>query len=436
MLREIKPSWSHSATIHPSTLKTLGDRHSQSLHSFQIDKSPLECDPILLNNLEDFGVATLHSCSTNSSPSETEWATGTILKNARTLRYLTLGRESRVINIHSNGERLSSFAERYYEDLVTDSHKETETLSLTSLRMIGLAIHQSLDVRPLSMLRIEVLQYLILESCVGTSDLLLSLSRTEKLRLRRFRLREEHVPSSFASCVEDFLSSFSGLEHLSILLDELESPTFMPDVTCFCCAHGATLKTLVWEGRTERRTTLKRSTSVPRASHWREVSEICGLIMVCNSCPNLEELGWPIDWDTRRASNEISFALYRLDKLRTLNLRVLPEVSTLPYYINMENFAFEMVRNLIDRYLHLLDNNKLRIICVGAFTLPDARLHKPLQRTNKMCKFLVPRIFYVEYPRNILGKMSANVTLLEEGTLTVTKSLTNYTEIFEPCWVI
>jgi tRNA modification GTPase len=177
------------------------------------------------------------------------------------------------------------------------------------------------------------LQRLCLESCYGSDVLLSDLTTAASgstgpivqcnMRLREFVFRHEAPTQPLKQALESFISSFSGLRLLSVLLD---NTTEMIDYHCFMRAHGPTLKVLVWEGRKQSRgeTPISLETSDSAGK-----SFICHLV---NNCPNLEELSIALDmrlgYTTKDKSDRIKygvpFKVFSLRYLKTLHSRVLP----------------------------------------------------------------------------------------------------------------
>ena len=134
------------------------------------------------------------------------------------------------------------------------------------------------------------LNALTLESCFieGATLSLLSpqtaIRSTWTPRLQSFSLRYEKSDATFQHQVRAFLGSFTGLVHLSVLLQG--SGGYMkPD--CFIENHGKTLKTLVWDLRSRPRTSIPQSTNIldDSPSHNPCTHAIAA------GCPGLQELG-------------------------------------------------------------------------------------------------------------------------------------------------
>lgn len=175
---------------------------------------------------------------------------------------------------------------------------------------------------------------LTLESCSGTADFLDTMAdtfhhaqtsdvaRRKMPKLKEFSFRHEAPTTRVKDCLIRFLSSFTGLEKLSLLF---ENATFLERCSALICGHGPTLKTLVLECRIQPREHLGLDSSRPfgAGGHSQElweqsINDICGL------CPNLVELGMGFPWNDEivriRKTN-----LPKLMHLRAIHVRNFPE---------------------------------------------------------------------------------------------------------------
>ena len=139
-----------------------------------------------------------------------------------------------------------------------------------------------------------------LESCLNVQEILISLTSKSELKLKRFSLRQEVASYMFCTSLANFLDSFSGLEHLSDLLDRT---CISVAVTSFTATHGPNLTTLVWETRRDERDSLALCTSLPLNNRRREPTY---LREICRQCPKLRELGFALDWTSKGKRNSLS----------------------------------------------------------------------------------------------------------------------------------
>ena len=130
---------------------------------------------------------------------------------------------------------------------------------------------------------------LTLESCFidgSTFPLLSPQTAIESIwtpRLQSFSLRYEKSDATFQHQLGAFFGSFSGLVHLSVLLEGSDG-YMKPE--CFIENHGKTLKTLVWDQRSKPRASIGQSTSI----HSND-SIYCCTHAIARGCPGLRELG-------------------------------------------------------------------------------------------------------------------------------------------------
>ncbi|KLJ07448.1 hypothetical protein EMPG_17071 [Blastomyces silverae] len=176
------------------------------------------------------------------------------------------------------------------------------------------------------------LNRLSLVSCVGTEGFLKALSRpaphmmspyvASRMRLKEFCIRYEGPTPELKAALEQFLTSFTGLELLSVLLDD-EPEHEMMDHTGIMLAHGPTLKVLVWDIR--KRNRHERPFCLENPVRGRPAF----LALLSETCPNLEELGVVLNMRLLyqrgqgicRIRSQRPFVMLRLPRLKTLHCR-------------------------------------------------------------------------------------------------------------------
>ncbi|MCJ1250784.1 hypothetical protein MMC30_008012 [Trapelia coarctata] len=145
------------------------------------------------------------------------------------------------------------------------------------------------------------------------------------LTLKRFWLRCEEDTDQLRVGLKSFLISFSGLEHLAVLLDnskaELGIGTF-PD------KHGKTLRTFIWESRRGPRKTIETSTSHFLDSYHSDIAyQFNDLMAICKYCTQLEQLGIALDWNSDEGHRVLAaLEIADLPHLRTLQIRNQPVI--------------------------------------------------------------------------------------------------------------
>ena len=280
-----------------STVYLVSKRHRQTLRDLQIfTLSPYYDSSQHWKGLQSFCYTSMEIWENRSA-----YVFMMVHWNRATLRHLRLGRNTEAVNVYDGAQGSTGDNNFTYDRLQwclntpTVGEKSSYQLSLFCLHFIAITLPP--ENPPLSILKLELLQSLCFESCVGTQDILSSLALIQGFTLKRFSLREEGATSQACTILETFLASFSGLEHLCVLLDQAEG---MPDVSCFVYTHGGTLKTLVWEGRTRHRQSLYEDWSMPLNDPNRQPDS---LSTICDECKRLEGIGFAIRWKTMAEYN-------------------------------------------------------------------------------------------------------------------------------------
>ena len=98
-------------------------------------------------------------------------------------------------------------------------------------------------------------------------------------------------PSEFCNYLAKFLSSFSGLDYLSVLLNDAAT---VSAASCSTATYGKTLKILAWEGRRGRKSMLERDTSL--FSYDTPEIHVASRPAITKENVNLEEFGFAYDW--------------------------------------------------------------------------------------------------------------------------------------------
>ncbi|KAI9777891.1 MAG: hypothetical protein M1835_005116 [Candelina submexicana] len=302
--------------------------------------------------------------------------------------------------------------------------------------------------------RFSSLETFYLESCIGSEELLESLavsfgstSNDQVPKIKDFRFRHEDSTTSLRVAVGKFLSSFSGLRSLSILLDRTEA---MPHPRCFTEKHGKTLKTLVWDGRSEPRSHFCLSTAVVASDPFVH-SE---LVFISENCPHLVELGVSIDW--RHHYHGIATSTRQLKSLRTFNIRNPPETSLptigssasiLPVGKFPRIAATEMMESMMESEFFMtarrLKPCSVKLIAIGSITFRHIR---PVPRVDvdgiedededeELREFLTPRFFLIKYHRDAFGERKPLLTEVGMGTSYGVEAFEPNLEIFKPYWL-
>ncbi|EGC48342.1 predicted protein [Histoplasma capsulatum var. duboisii H88] len=260
-----------------------------------------------------------------------------IARLTRRLSHFVLGDERLVLIVDSNATTRSNppyIQMSLHEVLQPLAEAQVTFGNLSQLDIIGIDMtplqNQLAPLRPT--FDLYNLRRLSLVSCVGTEGLLNVLSMPaphmmspyvfSRMRLKEFCIRYEGPTLGLKIALVRFLTSFTGLELLSVLLDD-EPENTMIDHTGFMYAHGPTLKVLVWEVRKQNR-------------HERPFGledDIRGkpafLELLSQTCPNLQELSVVLNMRLLyvrgrgfdRIHSRRPYAMLRLPHLKTLHCR-------------------------------------------------------------------------------------------------------------------
>jgi hypothetical protein len=222
--------------------------------------------------------------------------------NRKTLNSLVVGSETRLFKCYTLVHTLwlDSMSVSLEKLLcANDPNNDASYPLLQELHVISMDLME-LTAKP-TFVQFGNLRRLALESCQGSEKLLRGLMRdhvlnstgsTNFLNLKEFVFRHEQITETLCGALNQFLSSFSGLELVSILLENVdEGPE---DPMAFLEQHGPTLQVLIYEARRAPRRTLGEDTSLSLGDIDDPSSPISEIFSLC---PKLRELSIPIDWD-------------------------------------------------------------------------------------------------------------------------------------------
>ncbi|KAL8761434.1 MAG: hypothetical protein Q9184_002456 [Pyrenodesmia sp. 2 TL-2023] len=252
-------------------------------------------------NLGKFAFDSMDDMSVDS-----EWLSHMLFEHSNTLRYLSLGTESRAVLDYHDTEDTSyrtmddvlTWMVEQLEDLAEDVRglhlANTPLLYLDTLELKGLNASKLIKAG-FHFLDWKCLKSLVLESCHGLEQALALLADTKNvqgqplrsdLRLVTFRVRCEGL--NLVTQLNHFLAAITGLVNLSVLLESPDSSRNLDFITVLK-SHGKSLETLVWEERTGRRESFvgSRNEKLPTFQQLQVIAE---------NCPNLIELGLPMNW--------------------------------------------------------------------------------------------------------------------------------------------
>lgn len=234
-----------------------------------------------------------------------QWLANIFYANDETLKHLCLGAESTVSELYNrrNGEVPVNISNDFsVEVLVNELKRQFLDYAEVDLAEAPLLKLDTLELKGLEVSRIirtdilfqdwRCLTTLAIASCNGLEQAFNVLLYREKNQsalenLCSFYIRHENSSRQFRTLLLKFLGSIPGLLNLSVLLETVIEPQGLGSVLA---KHGNTLKTLVWEERTQRRDTFIHPLGYKLPWAYQ-------LMSISQTCPNLIELGVFVDWN-------------------------------------------------------------------------------------------------------------------------------------------
>ena len=227
-----------------------------------------------------------------------DWLASLVVANFTTLRHLEIGVENKVVDrrlddqlYHDNDsdQLTKSFRRKLAARLAFEYGPSYPVLPLSSLTLVGLSLLDLRGGKVGSIIDWTNLRALAMKSCSQLDGMLSFLQSVipsvsgDGVNLESFDLRSE----TKVDALKKFLTSFSGLVHLGLLLeDRTMSSETLHDVLK---NHGPTLRRLIWDIRVQERIS---STEDESCAHFGNDHVPC----IVRECPLLEELGLSLDW--------------------------------------------------------------------------------------------------------------------------------------------
>ncbi|KAL8789061.1 MAG: hypothetical protein Q9213_001324 [Squamulea squamosa] len=447
-------AWDHRCTVDSSVLHILLETQAQSLIALKFDRYSIPddeddyMDDVFLESRELPG---LQSLSLSSLPEESNrWPAIALLNNIDTLKHLCLGAESFAVkSYYRSGDHfdanlnatVDTFVEHMREIFDPDAIIEP-LLSLDTFILKGLDITRFIQL-DFCLVNLSALTLLSLESCQGLESLFDTLTGSgtdqssplvAKLQLRSLYIRYERSNQQFRGKLMNFLTSISGLTDLSILLESPDEPEHYREVLT---RHGRSLRTLVWEERVGR--SVGFGGLLDRA-HLHE-----GVEAIAQYCPDLIELSIPFDWHiftdntSEYPGESVTWWLWRMKHLRTLNIRNMPPIDPTKTMLPMEElhaaFANSVIKTLLRSPFN--GNKSLKTLVLGSFTYRDVRIGLGLRNINDpdLYNYLRPQIYQTDVCYQFEGKPRPMAILFETGTYEKTEAAGGDVEVLRPYWL-
>lgn len=253
-----------------------------------------------LNHLEELRFGSLYP-----NPM-VKWVVKMVVKNFTNLQHLEIGAENLVAACRSvdrlyndtddNVDPITNqFSQMIEEYLVSQHGLWYPPISVSSLTLVGLSLLDLKGRSHKSIIDWTDLKALAFKSCSQLDGMLRFLHSVfqnsrmsgKAMNLQSFDLRSE-IRANTADALETFLTSFNGLIHLGLLLED--HAVSLVTLHFILKNHGSTLRRFIWDIRAHERICFTEDLS--RAQNGNKHLEI-----IARRCPLLEELGLTFDWN-------------------------------------------------------------------------------------------------------------------------------------------
>ena len=296
--------WKHACSLDQLTLSIVAKHQRASINTLNIRRYNGDCET---KDLEQFSAVGLRTLGITELGRDGLWPTQLPLKNYPNLRHVVLGSESLVAKPYNRDGSVDDEEVRRVE--LTDafacymkakggalSESSISVVRLESLSLVGLDLLAFVKGSIEPVFDFNSLGVLILESCAGLEaafPLLMGAGAGRRkarsgLRLHSLGIRHEDTSDSFLPAFETFLLSLKPLACLHVLLEGLYGVSI--DLDKVLQVHGKSLRSLVWDERSEPRIGLEDETTYVPHDHQN-------LKLVAKHCPGLKALGISLAWD-------------------------------------------------------------------------------------------------------------------------------------------
>lgn len=428
----------HICSLEVSTLALLFKHQSAALRELNIPQyeEPQSISGLMVEGLQSLVISDLNI------DQNCEWPYGIIMQNRNTLKNLGLGVLSKIarcsIQDRLNHKLPISFAGTAKETLLA-SEPEMEMLSLKSLELSGLNIADIVGRGVLGFqIDIKILTALELKSCSGLNEALTVLvgrdaSTLSAFKLASFSLRHEEENPAFAQNLTVFLTSFTGLKHLRLLIEGQRRALNKGPILEM---HGKTLQTLVWDERSGPRKGTNTDTALFLNSN--------NLNLVSQKCPELTALGLCIRWGPPASCKSataypqnLERISRRLPNLRTLHLRNLPTTNLTETYLPVDYLVRGTACKVLDRYADSKSLNRqksLVTIALGASLYQDTVIGSNHFSSDPVHDYLQLRVYHVDFNyQSVLGPLPT-VTQVAKGFIDAA-TMCSDKELLRQCWL-
>ncbi|KAL8652910.1 MAG: hypothetical protein Q9226_004073 [Calogaya cf. arnoldii] len=237
-----------------------------------------------------------------------------------------------------------------------------------------------------------------------------------------------------------FLNCLPGLTNLSVLLQANDNQLPPDDFKTILDWHGQDLRSLVWDERPMR---IDHGSFTLPYSRIEDIQELC---------PNLVELGIPMDWslftDTdydpyclrhgeRGAAKE---RLSMMRKLRTLNIRNMPLVPARLGFQEARShstYAESVLDVILDYSNDTWPPPPLDTLVLGSFTYRDHQNGLGCYEIKDVgtYKYRQPHVYRIDREYHHEGRRKPLAILHETGTYEETEAAGGSVEVLKPYWL-
>lgn len=428
----------HRSAVSARTLHLLASRHSRGMEHFacyELDKPqiPPSALPRDLRSLECRSIG------------DAEVIGRMVYANKDTLMSLRLGEEKGLVEKYR--EHKTTFFEAIPQPLAAFSSivNLSEITNLRSLSLSGIDLRALVPIDIENALYLTNLEELAIESCSGCTEFLaaagsiFAFAQSEACPeprplplLQKFSLRHEATDAAMKDALLRFLTSFTGLQTLSLLFENGSMSLRLAELAN---NHGSTLEKLVLETRIQPRELLRLDTSRPfglggySQQLWEE-----GTDDVCRLCPNLQELSIGFPWNDELIRLRQS-PLPKLKQLSTMHIRNFPESSTLLHMgdYTIKEYAHKFIEwtfgNLVGG-----DRPQLETLSIGP-TIYESRFEGANSARKQPPEFLRTHHFMVDWAQTRFKKWSAMVTPVSQKYMEELRGESPLGGVFEPVWL-
>jgi hypothetical protein len=389
-------SWACHEGLGNRPLSKLVQRQFQTLEHFTVTSFRDVANSVqLLQYLTSLTSFDYHKIASDIILSERGLLAAVIHGNQYTLHSLSLGADD------SNSKEEVSNTFPRFDCLVRQHETESEASANTpQVADVSFPALETLSVRGLGMnhytnllaqqirkpagprlVRWDKLQSLSLMSCHGSRRFLECMAqyfaevKLGEVALKTFNFQHENPNDRLCTWLRRFLASFSGLKHISVVLDKVHKGVKMVRPHSFIVAHGSTLRTIVWDGRY---TDTEPNLVAMIIENLRRNTDLSAM---STFYPNIEELSMPFFFCHRKWNTKLPMCVAEMSSLKVLHNRA-PWISIRSRSgNNSEGAAQRWVITAEYNRMHL--EPSLHSIFIGRPTKSDYWMFPMLERRPK-----------------------------------------------------